>query len=89
LRQIKANPASGSLFCAKSVQNTPGLVQNKRPLPATFSATLHPLDPVMKYASPHDFLAQVSQRNPGQPEFLQAVTEAGESLWPFLQKHPK
>ncbi|WP_029462486.1 NADP-specific glutamate dehydrogenase [Serpentinimonas barnesii] len=43
----------------------------------------------MKYASPHDFLAQVSQRNPGQPEFLQAVTEVVESLWPFIQQHPK
>ncbi len=43
----------------------------------------------MKYASLHDFLAQVSQRNPGQPEFLQAVTEVVESLWPFIQKHPK
>jgi len=43
----------------------------------------------MKYACLHDFLAQVSQRNPGQPEFLQAVTEVVESLWPFIQKHPK
>ena len=43
----------------------------------------------MKYASAHDFLAQVSQRNPGQPEFLQAVTEVVESLWPFIQQHPK
>ena len=46
-------------------------------------------DPAMKYASAHDFLAQVSQRNPGQPEFLQAVTEVVESLWPFIQQHPK
>ncbi len=43
----------------------------------------------MKYASAHDFLAQVSQRNPGQPEFLQAVTEVVESLWPFIQQHHK
>ncbi|OYX60452.1 MAG: glutamate dehydrogenase, partial [Comamonadaceae bacterium 32-67-11] len=43
----------------------------------------------MIYASAHDFLAQVSQRNPGQPEFLQAVTEVVESLWPFIQQHPK
>ena len=33
-------------------------------------------------------LAQVAQRNPGQPEFLQAVTEVMESLWPFIEKHP-
>jgi len=43
----------------------------------------------MKYASAHDFLAQVGQRNPAQPEFLQAVTEVVESLWPFIQQHPK
>lgn len=43
----------------------------------------------MKYASVHDFLAQVANRNPGQPEFLQAVTEVMESLWPFISTHPK
>lgn len=34
----------------------------------------------MKYASSHDFLAHVASRNPGQPEFMQAVTEVMESL---------
>jgi glutamate dehydrogenase (NADP+) len=43
----------------------------------------------MKYASVHDFLAHVEQRNPGQPEFLQAVTEVMDSLWPFIASHPK
>jgi glutamate dehydrogenase (NADP+) len=43
----------------------------------------------MKYASLHDFLDHVATRNPGQPEFLQAVTEVMESLWPFIQAHPK
>ena len=43
----------------------------------------------MKYASVHDFLAHVEARNPGQPEFLQAVTEVMESLWPFIATHPK
>ena len=43
----------------------------------------------MKYESVHHFLEQVAQRNPGQPEFLQAVTEVMESLWPFIQKNPK
>ena len=43
----------------------------------------------MKYASVGQFLEHVAQRNPGQPEFLQAVTEVMESLWPFIQKHPK
>ncbi|MBA4195887.1 MAG: NADP-specific glutamate dehydrogenase [Hydrogenophaga sp.] len=43
----------------------------------------------MRYASVHDFLAQVAQRNPGQPEFLQAATEVMESLWPFIAAHPR
>ena len=43
----------------------------------------------MKYESVGQFLEQVAQRNPGQPEFLQAVTEVMESLWPFIEKNPK
>ena len=43
----------------------------------------------MKYATVHDFLAHVETRNPGQPEFLQAVTEVMESLWPFIATHPR
>ncbi len=36
-----------------------------------------------------DLLDRVRRRNPGEPEFHQAVEEALESLWPFLDKHPK
>jgi glutamate dehydrogenase (NADP+) len=43
----------------------------------------------MKYPSVHQYLQHVADRNPGQPEFLQAVTEVMESLWPFIEKHPK
>ena len=43
----------------------------------------------MKIASVKDFLAQVEYRNPGQPEFLQAVTEVFESLWPFIEANPR
>ncbi len=43
----------------------------------------------MKHASSHDFLAHVAQNNPGQPEYLQAVTEVVESLWPFIVAHPR
>ena len=43
----------------------------------------------MKYASAHQFLTHVADRNPGQPEFLQAVTEVIESLWPFIAVHRK
>lgn len=31
----------------------------------------------------------VEHRNPGQPEYLQAVDEVMESLWPFIQANPK
>ena len=43
----------------------------------------------MKYTSTHDFMAQVAERNPGQPEYIQAVTEVMESLWPFIERNPK
>jgi glutamate dehydrogenase (NADP+) len=42
-----------------------------------------------KYESVHDFLGHVARRNPGQPEFLQAVTEVMASLWPFIAAHPR
>jgi glutamate dehydrogenase (NADP+) len=43
----------------------------------------------MKHANVEGFLDYVAQRNPGQPEYLQAVTEVFESLWPYVQQHPK
>ena len=43
----------------------------------------------MKHASSHDFLAHVARHNPGQAEYLQAVTEVIESLWPYISAHPK
>jgi len=42
----------------------------------------------VKYTSVQQFLEEVAARNPGQPEFLQAVTEVMESLWPFIDRHP-
>jgi glutamate dehydrogenase (NADP+) len=36
-----------------------------------------------------DFLSDVKQRDPNQPEFHQAVTEVIESLWPFIEKNPQ
>jgi len=33
------------------------------------------------------FMEYVSQRNPGQPEYLQAVHEVMGSLWPFIDQH--
>ena len=40
-------------------------------------------------ASMNEFLRQIEQRDPLQPEFLQAVREVMMSLWPFLEKHPR
>lgn len=42
----------------------------------------------MKYAAHQMFIAHVAAQNPGQPEFLQAVTEVMASLWPFIEKNP-
>lgn len=43
----------------------------------------------MRYQSSQEFIDAVASRNPGQPEYMQAVTEIIESLWPFIQKHPR
>ncbi|MCZ8292406.1 MAG: NADP-specific glutamate dehydrogenase [Hylemonella sp.] len=43
----------------------------------------------MKYASHHAFIEHVAKINPGQPEYIQAVTEVMESLWPFIDKNRK
>jgi glutamate dehydrogenase (NADP+) len=39
-------------------------------------------------ASLEDFMRAVAQRDPNQPEFLQAVREVMASLWPFLERNP-
>jgi glutamate dehydrogenase (NADP+) len=33
--------------------------------------------------------AIVARRNPHEPEYLQAVTEVMQSLWPFVARHPR
>lgn len=43
----------------------------------------------MKSASLTQFLQHLQQRDPHQPEFLQAVHEVYHSLWPFIEKHPE
>jgi glutamate dehydrogenase (NADP+) len=43
----------------------------------------------VRYQSFEEFTHQVAIRNPGQPEFAQAVDEVIESLWPFIKAHPK
>ncbi len=43
----------------------------------------------MKYKNLEGFLSHVAACNPGQPEFIQATTEVLESLWPYIEKHPK
>ena len=36
-----------------------------------------------------EFLEEVEARNPAQPEFLQAVQEVLESIWPVIERHPR
>jgi glutamate dehydrogenase (NADP+) len=43
----------------------------------------------VRYQSFEQFIAEVAARNPGQPEFLQAVSEVIESLWPYIAQHPR
>lgn len=43
----------------------------------------------MQYQTSHDFINAVTKRNPNQPEFIQAVTEVIESVWPFLKANPR
>ena len=43
----------------------------------------------MKYKNLQEFSAYVTERNPNQPEYMQAVTEVVESLWPFITEHPR
>eukprot|EP00274_Cyanoptyche_gloeocystis_P001292 CAMPEP_0196652974 /NCGR_PEP_ID=MMETSP1086-20130531/2501_1 /TAXON_ID=77921 /ORGANISM="Cyanoptyche gloeocystis , Strain SAG4.97" /LENGTH=446 /DNA_ID=CAMNT_0041983873 /DNA_START=91 /DNA_END=1431 /DNA_ORIENTATION=- len=40
-------------------------------------------------ATVEDFIAAVEAKNPCQPEFLQAVREFVESVWPVLERNPK
>ena len=35
------------------------------------------------------FIANLKQRNPGEPEFHQAVTEVATKIWPFLKENPR
>jgi len=35
------------------------------------------------------FMAGLKRRNPGEPEFHQAVQEVVDKLWPFIEKHPE
>ncbi|MGE5555549.1 MAG: NADP-specific glutamate dehydrogenase [Methanocella sp.] len=41
------------------------------------------------YNSPAQFMDYVKEKNPGQPEFHQAVSEVIESVWPVIEKNPK
>lgn len=35
------------------------------------------------------FMQQMKKRNPGQPEFLQAVAEVAHAIIPFIEEHPE
>jgi glutamate dehydrogenase (NADP+) len=60
------------------------MVQNGR-----FSAASLWTSILMKYANHHAFIEHVAKINPGQPEYIQAVTEVMESLWPFIDTNRK
>ncbi len=37
----------------------------------------------------HDFVESVAKRNPGEPEFMQAVKEVAETVIPFIEQNPR
>lgn len=41
------------------------------------------------YHSLESFLSSIQQRDPHQPEYLQAVREVFTSLWPFVEQNPR
>ena len=41
------------------------------------------------YNSVEEFMNYVKAKNPGQPEFHQAVLEVMESIWPVIKKNPQ
>ena len=43
----------------------------------------------LDYQNFQEFCTYIAGRNPGQPEYLQAVVEVMESLWPFITKNPR
>lgn len=43
----------------------------------------------MKYTSLQEFSDHIAARNPHQPEYMQAVNEVMESLWPFITSNPR
>lgn len=43
----------------------------------------------MRYRSLNEFLSSVEARNSAQPEYMQAVGEVMESIWSYIEHHPK
>ena len=41
------------------------------------------------HKAPEEFMASVAQKNPHEPEFLQAVHEVVTSLWDYVQARPE
>src|SRR6187431_3374791 len=44
---------------------------------------------IMQYTTVAAFMDYLKVRDPHQPEFAQAVHEVMESVWPFVQEHPR
>ena len=58
-----------------------------RLIPATSDTEREPMNSARENLQ--TFLADVKSRNPGEPEFIQAVQEFAESIVPFLEEHPR
>ncbi|RPI48232.1 MAG: glutamate dehydrogenase, partial [Betaproteobacteria bacterium] len=43
----------------------------------------------MRVKTVEGFLEEVGRNNPGQSEFLQAVTEVLRSVWPFIERNTR
>jgi len=41
------------------------------------------------HTSLESFIADLKRRNPGEPEFHQAVTEVARKIWPFIEANPQ
>lgn len=44
---------------------------------------------MLKIGTVSEFLTAVEERNPGQPEYIQAVSEVLMSIWPYVREHPR
>ena len=94
-----ANEAAAAQVLYTLIENAPNNFKKTtfRPIPVrlllgTFLKKTNKSNPLGEMStmieSVDNFLARLKQRDPGQPEFHQAVEEVLRSLWPFLEANP-